>query len=152
MKLIAVFLILFSLQAQVITSGGGNGSGGGGGSGITIVEVPTSEISAGTGLSLAGTEMSVDSTVVPTYLTGTASLSFPSTTANRCNALTFTLTGAIQGDSMAPGWPYTLQAEWMGLMRVSSADTVEVRLCNFTGGTATPTAGQTFRATIVKGF
>jgi hypothetical protein len=39
-----------------------------------------------------------------------------------------------------------------GTMRVSAPNTVEVQLCNLTGATMTPAAGQTFRATIVRSF
>jgi hypothetical protein len=66
--------------------------------------------------------------------------------------MAFALTGAATGDSIAPGWPSTLEAGLAGTMRVSAPNTVEVQLCNLTGATMTPAAGQTFRATIVRSF
>ena len=107
--------------------------------------------SAGTGVSIAGTAISVDRTSVPTYLTQTASLSFGAISQAACAQLTFTLTGANPGDSIAPGWPGSLETGLVGSMLVSGANTVAVRLCNLSGATVTP-AAQSFRATVVRSF
>ena len=68
-----------------------------------------------------------------------------------CSSLTFTLTGALTSDGLAVGWPSTLEAGLVGMMRVSAANTIEVKLCNWSGATVDP-ASQNFRATLVRGF
>ncbi|MGA7240286.1 MAG: hypothetical protein WBY44_31670 [Bryobacteraceae bacterium] len=98
------------------------------------------------------TTLSVDSAVVPTYLTGSATLDFPSIAAGTCAAdLTLSLPGANAGDAIAPGWPAALEAGLSGNMRVSAAGVVSVRLCADTTGAVNPAAA-TFTATIVRGF
>ena len=106
---------------------------------------------AGTGVSIAGTSLSVDKTSVPTYLTATASLSFGSIAQASCAQLTFALTGANPGDSIAPGWPSTIEGGLVGNMFVSASNTVAVRLCNLSGSALTP-ASQTFRAYVIRSF
>jgi hypothetical protein len=113
-------------------------------------------IAAGAGLvsvdSAGRTTLSVDGLIVPTYLIATAALDFPSIPAGTCAAdLTFALAGAVVSDSVAPGWPNALDPGLFGLMRISSANTVAVRLCNLTGSAIDP-ASATYRATVVKGF
>jgi len=113
-------------------------------------------LAAGTGIVTidAGpqTLVAVDSATVPTYYTASATLSFPSIPNGACgNELTLALPGASAGDPVAPGWPPTLSAGFFGLMRVSAANTVAVRLCNFSGVTTAPPT-DTFRATIVRSF
>jgi hypothetical protein len=105
----------------------------------------------GTGISIAGSTVSVDKTSVPTYLTTTSSLSFGAIAQASCAQLTFALTGASPGDSIAPGWPSTIESGLAGSMFVSASNTVAVRLCNLSGSSLTP-AAQTFRATIVRSF
>ena len=106
---------------------------------------------AGTGINIAGTSLSVDKTSVPTYLTATGSLSFGSIAQASCAQLTFALTGANPGDSIAPGWPSSIEAGLVGNMFVSASNTVAVRLCNLSGSALTP-AAQTFRAAIIRSF
>jgi hypothetical protein len=87
-----------------------------------------------------------------TYITGTATLTFPSIPAPGCASdLTFALSGAVLGDSVAGGWPGSLPAGLLGMMLVSAPNTITVRLCNFSGGAMTPPA-VTYRATIVRSF
>jgi hypothetical protein len=94
--------------------------------------------------------VSVDAALIPTYLTATASLSFPSIATGACSSeLTIGLTGANSGDSVAPGWPPSLPQGLLGMMRVSSSGVVAVRICNFSGSAVTPPA-DTFRATVVR--
>jgi hypothetical protein len=86
-----------------------------------------------------------------TYLSGTATLNFPSIPPAGCASdLTFALSGAAVGDSVAGGWP-SLPAGLLGMMLVSAPNTIAVRLCNFSGGATTPPAA-TYRATIVGSF
>jgi hypothetical protein len=106
---------------------------------------------AGTGISIAGASLSVDKTSVPTYLTAASSLSFGSIAQASCAQLTFALAGANPGDSIAPGWPSSIEAGLAGNMFVSASNTVAVRLCNLSGSSLTP-AAQTFRASIIRSF
>jgi hypothetical protein len=85
------------------------------------------------------------------YLTATATLDFAGIAFSGCSELTFALPGAATGDGIAAGWPSGLEAGLVGMMRVSAADTVAVRLCNLSGAALNPTAA-TFRATIVRSF
>jgi hypothetical protein len=81
---------------------------------------------------------------------GTASLAFPSISNGACAAeVTFAVTGALPGDSIAEGWP-ALPAGFIGMMRVSAGGTVAVRMCNFSG-TAGSLSSMTYKATIVRG-
>ena len=104
-------------------------------------------------VSAAGqTTISVDSAVVPTYLTGSATLGFPPIPAATCSSdLTFSLLGANPGDAVAPGWPAGLAPGLNGNMRISAAGVVSVRLCADSAGAVTP-ASATFTATVVRGF
>ncbi len=98
------------------------------------------------------TTISVDSAVVPTYLTASATLSFPTIAAGSCSAdVTFSLPGASPGDALAPGWPAALPAHLNGAMRVSAASVVAVRLCADSTGAVSPPAAS-FTATVVRGF
>ena len=110
------------------------------GAGITVNETP--------GQSTIG----VDLGVIPTYLTNSATLSFSSISNNACSAdQSLTVTGANTGDAVAPAWPATLPAGVLGVMFVSSTNTVSVRLCNLSGASVTPPSSA-FRATIVRNY
>jgi len=113
-------------------------------------------VSAGAGIITieagAQTQIAIDSAAVPTYIAGSATLAFPSIASAACSSeLTFTLPGAATGDSVAYGWPGNLPAGLLGMMRVSAANTIAVRLCNFSGSATTPPSA-IFRATIVRSF
>jgi hypothetical protein len=105
----------------------------------------------GTGITFSGANISVDGTFIPKYLTASSSLAFGAIAQAACAQLTFSLAGASTGDSIAPGWPATLESGLVGSMFVSASNTVAVRLCNLSGASVTP-AAQSFRATAVKGF
>ncbi len=85
------------------------------------------------------TTISVDSAVVPAYLTASATLDFPLIAAGSCAAdLTFALVGANPADAVAPGWPAGMEAGLSGTMRVSAAGVISVRLCADTTGRGQP--------------
>jgi hypothetical protein len=115
----------------------------------------TRNLGSGTGIVAldTGTQtiVSVDSASVPTYLTSTGVMDFANIAAGTCTESTMTLPGAANGDSVAPGWPAALEAGLIGMMRISAASTVAVRVCNLSG-TAVDPAAATFRATVVRSF
>ncbi len=122
----------------------GVAAGGSGGASVT----------PGTGIVISGNTVltvGLDVAVVPTYLTAATSLTFGSITNGACQTASMTVAGALDGDSVAGGWPNTLEAGLMGMMLVTAPDTVTVRLCNHSGAAVTP-SNQTYRATIVRTF
>jgi len=95
--------------------------------------------------------LTVDNGVIPTYLMNAATLDFPSIATGACAAdQTITVAGANPGDAVAPGWP-ALPAGIFGVMMVSGANTVTVRLCNLSGAAVDP-ASSSYRATIVRNY
>jgi hypothetical protein len=97
------------------------------------------------------TTIAVDGTVVPTYLRNSVSLDFPLIAAGTCSAdLTFTMTGASVGDTIAPGWPSGLESGLVGTMRVSASNRIAVRLCAM--GRDIDPASAIFSATIIRGL
>ena len=140
------------LYLWTATSGSWNASGGT----DFLALLSIKDISAGTGVATlesgGRTTVSVDSALVPTYLTATATIDFPAIANGACAAeQSFTLPGANAGDSVAPGWPPALEGGLIGTMRASAANTITVRLCNLSGSTVDP-ASASFRATIVRSF
>jgi hypothetical protein len=94
--------------------------------------------------------ISVDAGLIPTYLTAVANLTFSQIANGACSPeLTIGLNGASIGDSVAPGWPGSLPQGVLGMMRVSAASVVAVRMCNLSGAAVTPQADN-FRATVVR--
>lgn len=108
--------------------------------------------SAGTGIAIAGTVISIDSATGRVFLGGTASLSFGTVATNACGTGTIPVTGAVLGDValIAPGFDFTYSMSFSGY--VSSADTVTVKVCNPTGSGIAMTAAQTYNATVLKTF
>jgi hypothetical protein len=95
------------------------------------------------------TSSSVRYTLAKT-LTATASLDFPSTSANTGSNLTISVTGAADGDVVLVGVPSSSAiANTCYTGYVSSANTVTVRFNNYTQGALNAAAG-TFRVTIIK--
>jgi len=134
------------------TNGTWNGSGGldqrafmsskalAGGQGIILTETP------------GQSTVAVDNGVIPTYLTASATLTFSSISNNACAPdQPLTVTGANPGDAVAPAWPSNLPSGVLGVMFVSSINTVNVRLCNLSGAVVTPPSNA-FRATIVRNY
>jgi hypothetical protein len=78
-----------------------------------------------------------------------ASLDFGSIAAQACGELTISATGAAVNDPIAPAWPAALEAGLAGVMRVSAADTITVRLCNVTASAIDP-ASQTFAGRVIR--
>jgi hypothetical protein len=115
----------------------------------------TRSLGSGTGIVAldTGTQtvVAVDSATVPTYLTAVAVIDFTSIAAGACAESTVSLPGALAGDSVVPGWPAGMESSLIGTMRISTSNTVAVRVCNLSGSTVDPAAA-TFRATVVRSF
>lgn len=125
------------------------GSGGGGGGGtITAVNSGTGMIASTVGTTVT---VNVDTATVPTYIAGSTSIDFGSISQSACSTSNITVTGAVTGDTIAPGWPATLEAGLIGTMSVTAANTVTVTLCKITTGAVDP-ANNTFKATVVRSF
>ncbi len=114
-----------------------------------------STLLAGTGIVAieAGgqTTMAIDSTAVPTYIKNSVSLDFARISAGSCSEdLTFALTGAAPGDTVAPGWPSGMESGLIGNMWVSAANQITVRLCAM--GRDVDPGSAVFSATIIRGL
>ena len=141
-----------SIPVFTWNSVGGAWAGGGGSDQRAFLSAKV--VSAGTGVVIVdsgvSSTLSVDSSVVPTYLTGSASLTFGALAGGTCSTeQSVSVPGANPGDGIAAGWP-ALPPGFIGMMRVSGGGAVSVRVCNFSGAPATVGA-MTYLATIVRG-
>lgn len=90
-------------------------------------------------------------TSIKRHLSGTNSLNFGATAARTCDALTITVTGATDGDTVTLGIPTGLsgsdanQSFWG---YVSAANTVTVKRCNLTNTALSNPAAYTVRADV----
>jgi hypothetical protein len=82
-------------------------------------------------------------------LSGSGTINFSSIADGTCSANTFSLTGVAASDPVVPKWPSTLETGLFGSMVATAADTVQVRLCNFSGSAVDP-ASQSFGVSIAK--
>lgn len=94
-------------------------------------------------------------TPITKVLSATASLNFGATAAGACDALTITVTGAADGNTVSLGIPHALanaDAYQSFYGWVSAANTVSVRRCNLTNATTalSDPAAATVRATIIQ--
>lgn len=83
------------------------------------------------------------------YVLASASINFGVIPDGGCLASTYTLTGAATGDNVAASWPAALESGLMPFGFVSAANTVSVRLCNFSGAALDPASGS-FAAAITR--
>jgi hypothetical protein len=120
-----------------------NGAGGGG-SGATYT--------AGAGIDITGGVISAATATTPSYLTGTASLSFSTFSGDgTCEEQNITVSGAVAGDAVGVGLPVAFPAGIIqGAAWITAPNTVTLRLCRL-AGTSTISA-QTFRAWVNKTF
>jgi hypothetical protein len=94
--------------------------------------------------------VTIEGNTVSTRLTNTATLDFPSVSAQSQASLTMTVTGAVTGDAVALGVPTAAVTNGIDYTAwVSAADTVTVRAANYSAGPLDPASG-TFRATIIR--
>ena len=78
-----------------------------------------------------------------------ASLDFSSVAPQTCAELSVTVAGALVGSAVAPAWPASLENGLTGVMYVSAADNLRVRLCNVTSASIDP-SNQTFAGRVIK--
>jgi hypothetical protein len=83
------------------------------------------------------------------YLTGSGTIDFTSMTAGQCKTGTVTVAGAAAGDSIAIGWPATLNFGLIVDGRVTAADTVTLYACNQFDSLINPTSA-TFKVAVTK--
>ena len=76
-------------------------------------------------------------------------LDFGSIAAQSCAELTISVSGATVDNPIASAWPTALEAGLTGVMYVSAANTVSVRLCNITASAVDP-ASRTFSGRVIK--
>jgi hypothetical protein len=123
---------------QWVTSGGSTGG---------------DTVAPGVGISISGDspkQVAVDTAAVPTFLSASEAVDFPSIAPNNCQESSITLAGAAIGDTVAAGWP-TLASGLLGMMQVTTVNAVSIRLCNLSGVAVDP-PNDVFRATIVRSF
>lgn len=84
----------------------------------------------------------------PAAISSAATKDFGAIADGTCATDTFTLTGAAAGVRVTPGWPAALESGLLGSMFASSADTITIRICNWSGATVDPASG-TFSASIL---
>jgi collagen type VII alpha len=101
------------------------------------------------GVSVTPGSLTYNATLAVYNLSGTATIDFGSIGDGSCAASTFTLTGVAAGDPVVSKWPSTLETGLIGIMSGSATNTVQVRLCNFSGLALNP-ASQTFGASVAK--
>jgi hypothetical protein len=114
-------------------------------------KVLTTNASAGTyQMYLYPTEVHGYITNAASRLTGSASITPSALTDGACSLLgtTLTITGAVVGDPVSVGANPSLATGVEPRAKVTSANTVSIELCNFTGASVTPSAA-TFAATVV---
>ena len=115
---------------------------------------PVGASQPGVGILMAGGVLSVDPAVVPTFLTGSASLldwnGTDSVPAQGCAEHNFAVVGAATGDAVSPQWPTLLPAGLSGMMYVSSVNTVTARLCNPGTVAVVMPDGLTFGAMVLR--
>ncbi len=83
------------------------------------------------------------------YLSGSGAIDFGSIPDGGCSTSTVTVTGATTGDKLAFGWPSGLETGLQPTAWVTSANTVTVQVCNFSGSAVNP-ASATFSAAVTK--
>lgn len=105
---------------------------------------------AGDGIQIASGIVSVDTSVPAVVLNGAQSLTFGTIAQSACSTQNIASPGANIGDRVVAGFPATLPDGLLGVMLVSATDTISVRLCKITAGSA-EVSGLTFTYQIVRG-
>lgn len=93
---------------------------------------------AGTGIKIVGSVISLDGAVAPIFLCGTVYPAWTSITAGNYQDQSVTLLGILDGDALMLGQHASLAAALDASVAVTAADTVRIRLRNLSGGSITP--------------
>lgn len=94
--------------------------------------------------------LTTNATLAIYNLSATSAISFSTIPDGSCLQNNFTVTGVSAGDPIAPYWPAALETGLVGSMVASSSNTVTITLCNWSGASVSPAAGETFGASIAK--
>lgn len=114
-----------------------------------VMSVTGTMIVSGTStLSNLGSSM-IGTSQIAGVLTGSGTLDFSSTSAQSNSDLTITVTGAAVGDPVSLAVPATMLDGVSYFAWVTSANTVTVRLNNYSSSAKDPASG-TFKATVIK--
>lgn len=100
------------------------------------------------GASITTSSLTYTAKIANYYLTGTNAPSWTAIVDGACQNQTFTLTGATAGDPVVAGAPSTFAAGLALNMLASAANTITIRVCNWSDASVTPSG--TFTATIAK--
>ena len=133
-------------SGNIVDSGTTPGGGGGGGGGVV-----TGTETLGLGLTRANGPLEVNTATVPTFIFFSASLDFPSISANSYADLTISVPGALANATIIPGWPSTIDTGLVGYMFTSTTGTVTVRLRNLTGSPINP-ADSNYAGRVILSF
>ena len=99
--------------------------------------------SAGDGIGISGTTISVDTTVPALVADGSQSMTFGTISSGTISTQTLTVSGVSVGDRVTMGWPSSLPDGLIPFAYVSATDTITVKLYKATSGSASVT-GLTF--------
>ena len=110
-------------------------------------------LTAGTGISIAGSVIGVDTASVPQFISATlSSYDIASHAVNTCEVTSnITLTGAATGDVVTIGWPAGIESGITGRAVVTAANIVVIQFCNVNTATVDPAIAN-FKVMIVKSF
>jgi hypothetical protein len=118
------------------------------------VTVPSpQELNVGKGLLSDGRGIRINPAAVRSYLTGSASLTYGTIPGNGgCVSQTVPIAGAVIGDKLVIGPPAELLTYSLAMTyAVSAANTVSIRLCNYTSSAIAPPAW-TWNVDVEKSF
>lgn len=97
------------------------------------------------------TQVSVDTTAVPTFVTASASIMYYFFYPHFCSDLNMPFAGAKVGEAVIPVWPVDMPATLLGNMLVTTPGQVTVRLCNVSANNL-PVNPMQFGAMIIRSF
>ncbi len=115
---------------------------------VTAADTVTITICNTSGGTVTPGSASFQGTLAVYNLTSSGTLDFGPIWDGNCADLTFASPGIVAGDPLAPKWPASLEPGLNGMMRALT-DSVEVRLCNYSGATVDP-APQSFGVSVAK--
>ena len=143
-----------SLALLVVIGGNGQSAASAAAKPADQIVPPSGQgVTAGKGVLADEKGIRINPAAVRSFLTGSASLSFGSIGANGgCSSRAIPVTGAVIGDKLVLGTPAELLTYSLAMTyAVSAADTVTIRLCNYTSSSISPPSW-TWNVDVVKSF